>query len=53
MTGEKVFIAMPFSFVQYRVETSDGSLEVLNLDNQGPERKEALLSTLLKRAIEE
>merc|ERR1712181_55350 len=36
-----------------RVETSDGSLEVLKLDNQGSERKEALLYTVLKRAIEE
>jgi len=42
-------------FVRFseRVETSDGSLEVLKLDNQWPEREEALLSTRLKRAIEE
>ena len=51
----KVFVVIPFSFVQHRVDTSDGSLEVLKLDidNQGPERKEALLYTVLKRAIEE
>ena len=44
MTGDKSHF-LPFSNV-YRVEASDGSLEVLKLANQGTP-----LATLLKRAI--